>query len=341
MATLGSILGGGGIVHEGATRWCLAVIDLDVPHPQPWFLELSFLGHALAFDPKDRHRAVVFEKKGPGAALLDLDRPKKSVTPLRTRPNRRFYGHGAFSADGSLLYSVEAEVDAGLRGVLVIRDGATLAELGEMPTHGSSPHDCTFVDGGRTLVVTNGGGPLGSDDPACVTWIDVASQRLLDRLVPDSPRVNTGHMAITPAGDIAVVSAPRDGLPGDAPGAITLRRAGQPSRTLTEPAEVIASQIGETLSVTVHPATGTVWATSPLGNMVMVWDLASGALRHVWRDLREPRGVTVTLDGRYVVLSHRIDNLVVLTVVDPTTFATVSRVAPSFTSGSHLFAHGL
>ena len=49
--------------------------------------------------------------------------------------------------------------------------------------------------------------------PPAVCYIDLQSERLLERVELASPRFNTGHLTVTTAGDLAVVSAPRDGLP--------------------------------------------------------------------------------------------------------------------------------
>lgn len=332
----GTILGGGGFQQGGVQHLYLAVLDLDAPEPKPWFLQLGFLGHAVALDPRDHRRALVFEKKGPGAALVRIDRDARSVTPLPTRPNRHFYGHGLFSPDAAVLYATEACLDEGGRGVLVIRDGDTLQELGLLPTGGASPHDCVLIDEGRTMVVTHGGGPVGGETP-CVTWVDVATEQVKERMVLASEVFNTGHIAITPQGDLAVVSAPRDGLPTSDPGAVTLRTAGGPPRTLTEPVEVTRQMLGETLSVLIHEPTGAVLATHPAGDMATLWDLHTGALRKVWTDLRGVRGVTLTHDQRCYVLSHILAGTVALTLVDVDTLQTVGHVSPSFTSGSHIY----
>lgn len=334
---LGTVLGGSSFIVNGKQFWAWVSVDLDQPAEKPSLVELSFLGHAIAIDPRDPRRGVVFEKKGPGGAEVRLERGTKA-TPLPTAPNRRYYGHGSFSGDGRLLYTVEAVVDENLRGVLVVRDGDTLAELGVMDTFGTSPHDLVFIDGGRTMVVTNGGGPLGTDDLPCVTWIDVESRKLLDTLTLPSPRANTGHVALTAGGDVAVVSAPRDGLSLKDLGAVTLRPAGRPAVMPTDGAD---RMIGETLSVVIHEPTRTVVATQPDANLAWAYDLDTAALRHVWSDMTEPRGVCLTLDGRWLVFSHRLDGTMALSLVDPVTFEVHQRLRGTFITGSHVFARAL
>ncbi|HRI53565.1 MAG TPA: DUF1513 domain-containing protein, partial [Pseudomonadota bacterium] len=216
MAQKGHLLGGGSYIAEGRQRFALAVIDLDAAAPMAELIAIPFLAHGIAIDPGDPSRAVLFEKKGPGACLVDL-RTRALLRPIETAASRRFYGHGAFSADGALLYATESLVDRDFAGALVVRDAQTFAELGALPTHGVAPHDCQLIDQGRTMVVTNGGGSISDNSngnalPA-VCYIDLQSERLLERVELASPQFNTGHLFATAAGDLAVVSAPRDGLP--------------------------------------------------------------------------------------------------------------------------------
>jgi hypothetical protein len=341
----GLILGGGGFMEDGAPRFALAMIDLDRlddPGAKAELIPLSFLAHGVAIDPNDAGRAAVFEKKGPGACLVDL-RARAVLRPIETPPSRRFYGHGAFSADGSLLYSTESLIEEDNAGVLVVRDAQTLKELGTVRTHGAAPHDCQLIDGGRTMVIANGGGAITGGAPPSVSFVDVASERLLDQVVLESPRINAGHVALTPSGDLALVSAPRDGLPAPNQqlGAVTLRPAGGAARTMTEPAEVVGRMRGETLSVVINEADRVVLATHPLGDCVSVWGLDDGACLGTI-ELSGPRGITLTLDRKWYVISHVAGRSVRLTALSAETREPVGvHVDPSFTSGSHIFAHAL
>ena len=83
------------------------------------------------------------------------------------------------------------------------------AELGAFPTYGMAPHDCHLVEGGRTLVITNGGGPVDSPFLPSVTFVDVASRALLEKHEVLDRNRNMGHVALTDNREFAVVSAPR------------------------------------------------------------------------------------------------------------------------------------
>lgn len=333
-ARKGTVLGGGAFRAGGIDRFVLAVIDLDAPRPVAEPIPTAFLPHGFAFHPARPERVAVFEKHGPGACVMDLA-ARAVARPVGTVAARSFYGHGAYAPDGSVLYATETRL-ADRAGVLVARDAETLAELGEVPTHGRAPHDCALIDDGRVMIVANGGSALGDEtDPPCVTWVELASGRLLERMTLASPRYNAGHFALSARGDLALVSAPRDGLapPERHRGALTLRPAGGTPRTVEAPLRVVERMLGETLSVAI--AGEVVVATNPLGDLVSFWRMDGACLGAL--EMRAPRGVAVTLDGSWLLVSHLTERAPRLTAFDPKSFSPNGfYVDPSFMTGSHL-----
>lgn len=342
-ATRGTIIGGGGFFKGREQSWALSILDLDREHPEARLCSIGFLGHGLTVDPRDETRAAVFEKKGPGAAIVDLARVEK-LREIPTPENRHFYGHGAYSKDGSLLYATESYLDRDFEGALVVRDSDTLKELGTVPTFGTAPHDCILIDG-KVMLVANGGGPLNGGDPACLTWVDIESEKLLERVDVPLPRFNAGHVARNDAGDVALVSAPREGLPAAAPklGAVSLKLHDGPLCTMTKPKDTVAKMKGETLSVLIDEARDRVLATHPDGHMLTVWSLSKGRIERKLKQLEGPRGVCLSLDGTHYVVSHRIGNVPTVTLLPCDTLEplTDSAISPSYTSGSHIYTHDL
>jgi hypothetical protein len=295
-------------------------------------VDMAFFGHGLALHPKEPGRAVMFEKKGKGACELDL-RAGRVVRPIHTEERRAFYGHGAFSRDGRLLYATENDLDT-RDGLIAVRDGVTFQELGRFPTYGKSPHDCHLVDEGRTLAITNGGGAIDEDAPPSVTFVDAASEKLQERLVFPTPRINAGHLALSRSRDLVAISAPRDGLPASALGGVSLRVGGGGLVTMSEPADVVSRMVGESLSLCIEEKTGVVGVTNPDGNLVTFWDLRGRRLVKTL-ELPAPRGITKTLDGEHLVLSYGAGTL---TLLDPLRLTPVARgrVERSLLSGSHI-----
>lgn len=70
-------------------------------------------------------------------------------------PARAFNGHAGLSADRTLLFTSETDLDSG-QGLVGVRDSASLRKLAEWPTHGVDPHEL-LVGAAGTLWVANGG----------------------------------------------------------------------------------------------------------------------------------------------------------------------------------------
>jgi len=173
--------------------------------------------------------------------------------------------------------------------------------------------------------VTNGGGPLGSDDAPSVAFIDVASRKLLERVSFSDPKINAGHLALSrprvgagdkPVRDLAVSSAPRDGLPEKASlGGVTLRlgkrkpeedegfRRASPDACSANPSASASTSRTSLPRRRTRVAPRTVAVTNPHGDLVTFWDLDKKRLR-TCLDAIFPRGWSrLTLDRRFFVIT--------------------------------------
>lgn len=333
---LGLILGGGQHVREDGTyRYDIAAIDLDDNHAFG-YLPIGFLAHAIVPDPVRPGMAAVFEKWGMGACEVDL-RAGRVTSPISTTNDRQFYGHGAYSPDGRLLYCTETVVSGDYRGLIAVRDAVSHDYLGEFPSYGASPHDCHLVDDGCVMVITNGGGLRGGSAP-CVSWVDVQTEELLEKRELDTPDFNTGHVALTPDGELAVVSAPRKGEEKAGTGGISLSTGGA-LHALSEPREITARLKGETLSVCIDARRGVVAATTPDAGLLTFWDLASGRLLRRYQ-LRHPRGVALTRDGNCYVVSYG-NPVAHMSLIDSASLEKVEGYDMEWTgiTGSHIFSY--
>jgi uncharacterized protein len=339
----GTLVGGGAGV--GGTFF-VGINNLDRPTPDASYIEgVGFLGHGFTPRIDKSHVVLVTEKHGQGCCEIDL-KARTVLRRVKTVAGREFYGHSAFSPDGKLWYCTEANVgDGSYGGVLAVRDAASMELRDEdFPTHGIAPHDCILVDDGDTLIITNGGGPIGNpDQPACVSYVDVKTGKARKVLKFKSEKVNAGHIAISSKGELVCVSAPREGIGSgseDFRGAISFYH---PARDafLTADDPIRAKMHGETLSVAFDEKTRVVAATNPSGHLVTFWDFDTGKLIKAITDFKAPRGVSLTLDGRFFALTH--DERTHITLIDADTLQPDSEpvVDQSFISGSHNFVFNL
>ena len=315
----GTLIGPGGRRNsEGQPEYWVRMADLDSMEQyvsgeaQPPAILIGFQGHGIMPHPVQRTRAAVFQKWGPGGCEIDFNTREK-IRDIIPTPGREFYGHGAWSKDGKIIYAVEAEPrsEGNYAGHIVVRDADNMQVLGEFPTYGKAPHDCHILDEGKTLAITNGGGGPDSEDPGCVTFVDIESEQLIERVtIPD---LQAGHLTITDkssSGDLAIGSTPHSppGTGADGfrkvPGGLTLRASGGSAMHVDAPKDVTSRMLGETLSLAIHDELNIVGCTSPDGNIFTFWDIKSGSHLKSF-SLDKACGIALTLDKRYFVVTAR------------------------------------
>ncbi|MBX3459953.1 MAG: DUF1513 domain-containing protein [Planctomycetes bacterium] len=343
---------------SGETKCWLTFIALD--HVEEYAtgkrkvdrLPIAFPGHAVVPHPTQPHLAAVFQKWGPGACEVDLVE-RKVTRPITTVPERMFYGHGAWSSDGKLLYAVES-TDPKLgpyEGSVVVRDAGNLRIMAEFPTYGMQPHDCHLLDDGRTLGITNGGGPPGGNEPGCVTFVDIQTQALLEKVT--IPELMAGHLMTSgrsSKGDLAVGCTPHS-PPGTGPegfktvpGGLALRAAGSKDlKLMRQPATVTGKMLGETLSLAIHERRGIAGATNPAGNIATFWKVATGELIKSF-ELPVARGIGLTLDNTHFLVSYGMDASLVMIRASDLELVPATRLTgdnKSYVTGSHFITYDL
>jgi hypothetical protein len=102
-------------------------------------------------------QAVAFARQ-PGTFAVVFGRPDDAAPQTLTSiAGRHFFGHGAFSPDGRLLYATENDFE-NARGVIGIYDATDgFRRLGEFDTYGTGPHEVLLSADGTTFAVANGG----------------------------------------------------------------------------------------------------------------------------------------------------------------------------------------
>ncbi len=302
-ATLGMIVGYTGRQNSaGSLDFYMLAVDLDDPNFNCGVVKTPFLGHGIAFNPVLSGRAALFEKRGPGACELDIS-TGKVLREIPCPEDRNFYGHGAYSPDGKILYAAETITRGEYKGLIVMRDAVTMEEIGEFPSYGSRPHDCQILKDGKTMIITNGGGLVGEKELGSVTYVDIESQQLIAKIWVENKRFNAGHVAVAENGNIVVVSAPREGSPAKKNGGVTIGGMNRKLVTAKGPGNILNKMVGETLSVCIDNLRNIAAATTPDAGRITFWDLETQQLVHTIK-VTHPRGVTMTLDKKNYIFSY-------------------------------------
>jgi uncharacterized protein len=328
----GLIIGGGQGLIDGHLVQYLALVDLAQKKPEPLFYRLSFLAHGIAIHPQKPHLLALFEKKGPRACELNLE-TGQVTRMIPTEASRYFYGHGAYSADGNHLYATETILDSE-EGVIVQRNATTMSVEGLFPTFGANPHDCQLIEKGTVLAITNGGKTKGPDSMAGVSYVNVKTQKLMRQFKMTDSRFNTGHLHISHDQQLIVTSAPHPSLPFSDPGAISVVGPDGNLKNINTPTAA-AHLKSETLSLCIDEDRHVVAATSPAGNTVTFWNLRTNELLSTL-ELPNPRGIVITADKKYYVVSYGKSSDLVLVDVQ-TRKITDIHVPQAGYSGSHLY----
>ncbi|MBX5184546.1 DUF1513 domain-containing protein [Rhizobium sp. NZLR5] len=249
-------------------------------------VKLPARAHGMAFSAATG-RTVAFARR-PGTYAMIFD-PRNKAEPIviSSREDRHFCGHGAFSADGRLLYASENDFD-GNRGMIGLYDATDrFTRIGEFETYGIGPHDMTVSDDGRLLIVANGGIEthpdfgrtklnLGEMQPSLVL-IDAATGALVEKhvLPAEWAELSTRHIDLDDRGRIWF-ACQYEGHRKDLPPLVGHFTKGEDLTFIDLPEQTtrrLANYVG---AIAVNRSEGLVGITSPKGGASVTLDARTG-----------------------------------------------------------------
>jgi hypothetical protein len=242
-------------------------------------------GHDLVQRPGAGECVVFARRPGTFAVAFRIDGTAAPIE-FRTRTDRHFHGHGAFSPDGRLLYTSENDFDAA-RGVIGVRDAtAGYAQVGEFDSGGLEPHDICLLSDGRTLVVANGGIEthpssdretlnIADMDPS-LSYIDVRTGDVLEvhRLPASLHKLSIRHLALSSDGT-AFLGCQYEGLAREHPALVGFHRRGESLRLIEAHDQTYRAMQNYVGSVSADTSGEFIAATSPRGGLALIIDAGS------------------------------------------------------------------
>ncbi len=205
----------------------------------------------------------------------------QDLARLTAPAGRHFYGHGAFSAGGDLLFTTENDY-ANARGLIGVWDARNrYRRLTEFPSGGIGPHDIKRIPGADVLVVANGGiethpetGRTKLNLPtmrANLTYLglDGTPHARMD-LAPEHQRNSIRHLAVAPNGSVAFAMQWQGDLTADLP-LLGLHRDPDAKPQLFASASVRLMQ-GYLGSVALDPSGTQIATTSPRSGLLQIVD---------------------------------------------------------------------
>jgi uncharacterized protein len=250
-------------------------------------IDLPMRGHDVAFSPS-AGRAIVFARRpGTLAVVFDPSGREGPVT-IASPADRHFFGHGAFSADGRLLYAAENDFAAN-RGVVGIYDVAGgYRRLGEFPAYGIGPHEILLMPDGKTLAIANGGiethpdygrAELNLDAMApSLVFVDTTDGSLVGELRLDAAlhQLSIRHLAVDASNRLWFGCQFRG--PGDArPQLIGYATPDGDIRLIELPSDALGDLANYVGGLAVSADRETIAVSSPVGGTVLTIDTRSAA----------------------------------------------------------------
>ncbi|WP_180900447.1 DUF1513 domain-containing protein [Martelella soudanensis] len=261
--------------------------------------------HGLTVSPTTG--AVAAFARRPGTFVLVTSPSGSSAATIITAvADRHFYGHGAFSPDGRLLYASENDFES-RRGVIGIYDaGQDYARIGEYPTYGIGPHDLSVTPDGRFLVAANGGIETHPDfgrtklnldhmEPS-LALIDAGTGALVEKhaLPAALSQLSTRHLAIGAEGRIWF-ACQFEGPRNETPPLIGHIAPGEALAFTPLPEDVTIGLGNYVGAIASNPRDGLIGLTSPKG-LVVTLEEASGRLIST-RRLENAAGIASAAHG--------------------------------------------
>jgi uncharacterized protein len=255
-------------------------------------IELPERGHGIAVRPHNGEgggpRELVTFARRPGnfAVVLDLAGAREPLW-LTTRPDRHFFGHGLYAADGRLLYTTESDFESG-NGVIGVRDaGDGYRQIGELPSGGVEPHELAMLSDRRTLVVANGGIFTHPDEPRLentstmqpnLAYIDSVTGDVLEQheLPAELHKLSIRHLGVG-VDDVVLFGCQWRGPPWQIQSNVGRHRRGRTLELLAFADQLdnrIRNYVG---SVAIARGGETAVISAPNGGLAVLIELASGA----------------------------------------------------------------
>lgn len=275
-------------------------------------------GHDATARPTTSEIVVFARRPGNWFAVIDAT-GKGEVRTILAAKDRHFYGHGAFTPDGRLLYATENDTRSG-DGLLGVYDaGDSYRRIGEISSRGVGPHDLAFLPDGKTLVVANGGlrtlpesgrevlNP--GDIQPNIALIEAGNDRTLTALQLDRPyrALSIRHMAVARDRMVAF-GCQYQGDPSDLPPLVgTVSQDGKIA-LLDMPEVELMGMSNYVGSIALDKSEDVIAATSPQGGSVALWNRRSGEFLGSER-MSDVCGVAALPDARDFLLTSGNDGV--------------------------------
>ena len=263
--------------HYGA-----AFIDRDL-NAVP-ILSSSLRLHDVLLSPNGQD--IVAPARRPGD-LLWIARSNGEVQTVHSPADRHYFGHGAFSPDGSTLFIAENDFD-NERGVIGVYDvSADYKRIDEFYSNGIGPHELRLMPDGKHLMIANGGilthpntgrAKLNLDNMAPnLTMLSLETGKIRDhaQLRDNWHQLSIRHFAITPRGEV-IFGVQDQQKPYSERPMVGIWKPGSTPHLFKAPKHGWKPFNGYIGSIAIDKSGAIAAAASPRGGITAFWDVSTG-----------------------------------------------------------------
>lgn len=280
-----------------------------------WDCLLPGRAHDIVVSPNTHQGIVIARRPGLFAIVFDVSNGDVVAT-ITPAVGRHFYGHGAYSRDGRILYMTENAFDEGI-GVIGVYDTENgYMRIGEFNSGGVGPHEIALLHDGYTLAIANGGIRTHPDTgreklnleimAASLAFIGSRDGRVFKSVSiagKERRMLSIRHMAVS--NNEIVVGCQDQSALSEHPLVYRCDAAGQNALVALDMPENIKLQFkGYCGSVAYDKCSNTVAVTSPRGGIIGIWNAAD---QYAWLgDAYLPDGCGIdrdTVNGGFVLSS--------------------------------------
>jgi len=270
---------------------------------------------------------AVFVARRPGTLIYVVDVVEGRIKQqLSAQPERHFYGHAIFSADGRWLYVPENAYAKGGRGKVAVYDAAeNYQRVQEFDLDGIGPHQLALMPDGFTLAIALGGIQTHPEVrrkklnlatmQSALLYLDSRNGQVTERFDAPHQYLSMRHLDVAANGTVMVgaqfqtTANPDENYEGPL---VFSQRGTQPLQALQATGETWQAQHYYIASVAMNVSGTLAVTTSPRGGVVNLWQVEQGELLQTFA-VRDVAGAGYLPDQDRFVVSNGLGQLFAVT----------------------------
>jgi len=290
----------------------LKIFDLD--NNSSSFVPINIEAHSFSQHPKFKNLIMGIGKWKKDLGLFNISSKRTTGNVTLSSDFEEFGGHGSFNKDGSLFYASAIRYkiktyprNAPGKGFIKVYKTNNLKLVDEFESFGLEPHESTFLNDNKTLVVINSGARSdlfkknGKEDyhQSSISFINVENKKLVHQIPLEVGKYYLSHLSKLPGGDIIAAGYEVFNKEKKYPWAVKITQNAKIKRikNFTKDFE------GYLISTRTNNKSNYFINTLPQSNLVFLGNHKEEKILKTLKINNYPSGVSATLNDKYFVIN--------------------------------------